>query len=186
MVDRSQIRQHMDVIASDGVARSRLLIACLLSLVTGAVAAFAPLALKELIDRLAAGQPAAVALPFAGLYVAALAAGRLIATMTEIVDGVAGGSVPGGSGRARPAEAPTATSLRREILTSIDMWAEVMGSVVETSLDVLPHGIPFGLEDDHMASAVHSPLRPGQPGPQGSRRSASYWGLRPGCCCSRS
>jgi hypothetical protein len=92
------------------------------------------------------------------------AAGRLIATMTEIVDGVAGGSVPGGSGRARPAEAPTGTSIRREILTSIDMWAEVMGSVVETSFDMLHNGIPFGREDDSVASAVLGPLRPGQHG----------------------
>lgn len=63
--------------ASDGVARSRLLIACFLSLVSGVVAACSPLALKELIDRLSAGQPAAIALPFAALYVVALAAGRI-------------------------------------------------------------------------------------------------------------
>lgn len=64
--------------ASDGVARSRLLVACFLSLLSGVVAACSPLALKELIDRLSAGQPAAIALPFAALYVVALAAGRLI------------------------------------------------------------------------------------------------------------
>ncbi len=64
--------------ASDGVARSRLLIACFLSVMSGVVAAGSPLALKELIDRLSAGQPAEIALPFAGLYVVALAAGRMI------------------------------------------------------------------------------------------------------------
>lgn len=64
--------------ASDGVARSRLMIACFLSLLSGVIAASAPLALKELLDRLSAGQPAVIALSFAGIYVAALAAGRLI------------------------------------------------------------------------------------------------------------
>jgi len=65
--------------AADVSIRARLALAALLAILAAALSGFAPLALKQLIDRLSAEPAEASAFAFLALYLAAMGAGRLAA-----------------------------------------------------------------------------------------------------------
>ena len=89
------------------------------------------------------------------------AAGELISKMTEIVDGVARRSPPTGtSGSTRAASSDATASIRREVLASIDTWAEMMGSLVDSSFELLRRD-GAGEHADAPASVVIGPVPPG-------------------------
>jgi hypothetical protein len=125
------------------------------------------------------------------------AAGQLVARMTDLVDGATGSAAKhwAPTDGTRPVDSTSSSAIRSEVLQAIDMWADLMVSLVDKSLEMLPSDEASG---GSPKAVVIGPMTPGDRASQplyahsilgqglvrcrvGRFESASGESLEPGC-----